>query len=362
MSRAKLLISAPNVGEQSGQKRAHRVPSIWLVIIALGALTLYFTTIGSSGSNSANLFTFNNCVLAGIGAIGLNILTGTAGQVSIGNSAFLAAGAFGSIFALRAGAPFPLDVLIGAVIAGLVGMVVGLPALRLRGLHLALATLAAFFIVTYIAKEYQSKATGAGSGGFVLSPLFQSKGLVGGQKYWAILLLVLMAVLVLAANRLVQYRSGRAWRMIRDHELAAPALGIAVTRSKLSVFTLTSAMIGLEGGLAAHLTGSVNVDEFTLVLAISYIAMIVVGGLDSIVGALIGAGIITAFPTVVPKIMGLFVGSQQAATTSAALSEIGYGLLVVIFVTSSPRGVVGWFTGAKKRLLALRARRASAPP
>jgi branched-chain amino acid transport system permease protein len=249
-------------------------------------------------------------------------------------------------------------------------MIVGIPALRLRGLHLALATLAAFFIVTYLATEYQSKAKGDNSGGFVISPLFQSKGLVGGQKYWAITLLVLTAVLVVALNRLVQYRSGRAWRMIRDHELAAPALGIAVTRSKLSVFALTSALIGLEGGLVAHFTGSVDVDEFTLALAISYIAMIVVGGLDSIIGALLGAGIITAFPTVVPKIMGAFIGSQRAASTSAALSEIGYGLLVVVFVTSSPRGVVGWFARAKNRLPALMARRvpalmdrrSSAPP
>ena len=164
------------------------------------------------------------------------------------------------IFALRAGAPFPLDVVIGAVIAGLVGAVVGLPALRLRGLHLALATLAAFFIVTYIANEYQSKAKGAGSGGFVIAPLFQSKGLVGGQKYWAILLVAITAVLVVVANRLVQYRWGRAWRMIRDHELAAPALGIEVTKSKLTVFALTSAMIGLEGGLTAHFIGSVDVE------------------------------------------------------------------------------------------------------
>jgi branched-chain amino acid transport system permease protein len=315
-----------------------RVPPVFAGIACLALLTLYFTT----RSSSANLFTFNSCLLAAMGAISLNVLMGTAGQVSIGNSAFLAVGAFAAVFALRAGLPFPLNVVVAAIAAGVAGAVVGLPALRLRGLQLALATLAAFFIVSYAGNQYQSKAKNAGSGGFTIKPLFQSKGLVGGQKYWAWLLLVLTSLLILGASRLVKLRSGRAWRMIRDHETAAPALGIPVTRSKMVVFALSSAVIGLQGGLFAHLTGSVSADQFTLLLAVSYIAMVVVGGLDSIAGAVIGAGVITALPTVVPKVVGIFIGTHSAATKGASLSEIVYGLLVVVFVTSSPRGVVGW--------------------
>jgi branched-chain amino acid transport system permease protein len=307
-----------------------------LAVTAL--LTLYFTMVGSS----ANLFTFNSCLLAAFGAIALNVLMGTAGQVSIGTSAFLAVGAFATIFFLRLGLPFPGDVVAGGLAAGVAGVVVGLPALRLRGLQLAFATLAAFYIAYYLANEYQSKAKDAGSGGFSIAPLFQSKGLVGGQKYWAWLLFILVSLLILVASRITRFRSGREWRIIRDHETAAPALGIAVTRSKMLVFALTSVVIGIEGGLTVYLTGSVEADDFTLILAVSYIAMVVIGGLDSIAGAVIGAAIVTALPTVVPNVVGKIIGAQEAAQKGAAISEIIYGLLVVVCVTSSQRGIVGW--------------------
>jgi branched-chain amino acid transport system permease protein len=310
-----------------------------LGITAMTLITVYFVTEASS----ANLFTFNSCLLAAMGAIALNALMGTAGQVSIGNSAFLMVGAFATVFFYRLGLPFPADVLCAGLAAGVAGGIVGLPALRLRGLQLALATLAAFYIVQYLANQYQSKASNAGSGGFNITPLYQSKGLVGAQKYWAVTLLVVTSVLVVIASRAVRHRSGRAWRMIRDHEAAAPALGIAVTRSKMIVFALSSIVIGIEGGLTAYLTGSVIVDNFTLLLAVSYIAMVVIGGLDSIAGAVIGAAIITALPTVVPKLVSHVIGAQSAAQKGASISQILYGLLLVVFVTSSPRGIIGWF-------------------
>jgi branched-chain amino acid transport system permease protein len=308
-----------------------------LAVMAL--FTLYFSTKASS----ANLFTFNSVLLACFGAIALNVLMGTTGQVSIGNSAFLAVGAFSTIFFLRLGLPFPADVLAAGLAAGVAGLIVGLPALRLRGLQLALATLAAFYIVYYIVNEYQSKAKNAGSGGFSINPLFQSKGLVGGQKYWAWLLFGLTSVLIILATRVTRFRSGREWRVIRDHETAAPALGIAVTRSKMTVFALSSVIIGLQGGLTVYLTGSVSADDFTLLLAVSYIAMVVIGGLDSIAGAVIGAAVVIALPTIVPHIVTSIMGAQQAAQKGASISEIVYGMLVVIFVTSSQRGIVGWF-------------------
>jgi branched-chain amino acid transport system permease protein len=111
----------------------------------------------------------------------------------------------------------------------------------------------------------------------------------------------------------------------------------------MTVFALSSVVIGIEGGLTAYLTGSVIVDNFTLLLAVSYIAMVVIGGLDSIAGAVIGAAIITALPTVVPKVVSHLIGAQSAAQKGASISQIIYGLLLVVFVTSSPRGITGWF-------------------
>src|SRR4051794_7568662 len=131
-----------------------RIRAVYWGIAVLGVLTFWFV----DGSMNSYLFTFNSCLLAVLGAVALNLLMGTAGLVSIGNGAFLCAGAFGAFIAMRSGFVFPLDVIAGGVIAAAIGLIIGLPALRLSGLYLALATLAGFFIVTYFANEYQTKA------------------------------------------------------------------------------------------------------------------------------------------------------------------------------------------------------------
>jgi branched-chain amino acid transport system permease protein len=310
---------------------------LWLGSLLLAATTGLFIM----GGSSFYLFIYNSCLLAMIGAVGLNLLMGTAGQVSIGNSAFLAVGAFVSVFVVRSGVPFPLD-LVGAAAAGAgVGVVIGLPALRLRGLHLALATLAGYFIVLFFASQYQAHSEGASSG-FRLAPLYQSQGLVGGQQYWAATLLVVVLLVLLAASRLSVERSGRAWRMIRDHEVAAHALGVPVTRYKMLAFALSSAVIAFQGALFAHMIGTVSVDQFTLQIAISYVAMVIIGGLDSIAGAVIGAALVTSLPTVVGQLLS-GVGPELVATYRPAMAQIIYGLLVVVFITSSPQGLVGLF-------------------
>jgi branched-chain amino acid transport system permease protein len=320
-----------------------KIRPAWWGVLAMGLITLFFATTQSS----FNLYIFDSVMLACLGAIALNMLMGTAGQVSIGNSAFLLVGAFAAVFCLRAHVPFPLDLVIATLFSGLVGALVGLPALRLRSLFLALATLAAFFIAVYFGNLYQSRVPDAASGGFTITPLFSEHGLVGGQRYWAWLLFVLVSLLVLGASRLMRERSGRAWRMIRDHELVAPTLGINVARYKLVIFILSSMVIGFEGALAAHFTGSVTTDNYTLLLAIQYVAMILIGGLDSILGAVIGASIIVALPSIVPKIVAGFIGPAQAATNGPQIAQIIYGVLIIVFITSSPEGIVGWLRGVR---------------
>ncbi|HSY15145.1 MAG TPA: branched-chain amino acid ABC transporter permease, partial [Jatrophihabitantaceae bacterium] len=232
---------------------------------------------------------------------------------------------------------------------------VGVPALRLRGLYLILATLAAHFMIVFFATEYQGHV--AGSGGIFINSEFASKGIASQQVYWAWLLFGIVAVVLLGSARLVRGRAGRAWRMIRDHELAAPTLGIQPTRYKLIVFSLSSGVIGVEGALFVHLNGSLIVDTFTLQLAIGYLAMVLIGGLDSIVGAVIGAAIVTYLPTKVPDIVSLFIGSGNAATKGPQISVIIYGVLIIVFIVSSPQGIVGWLKGFKLRLGRLSVRR-----
>jgi branched-chain amino acid transport system permease protein len=351
-----MATSAPAMGREGVLGRVRRVPirPAWYGVAALAVITAYYVAEGSA----FHLFLLNTCLLAAIGAIALNLLMGTAGLVSIGNSAFLAVGAFSAVFAVKSGVPFPGDLVLGAVVAAAAGVVIGLPALRLRGLHLALATLAGFFIVQYFATLYQSKGKGGGSGGFFVPVLFQGQGFTGGQQYWAWTLLVIVGLLVLVATRLSAERSGRAWRMIRDHEIVAHTLGIPVTRYKMIAFALSSALIGFQGALAAHLNGSVSVDQYTLALAIAYIAMVLIGGLDSVLGAVIGAFLVTALPTVMPILLTSVLGRLPIARQGPAVAEILYGVLVIVFITSSPQGIVGLLRNiGRSRLLSAGQRR-----
>jgi branched-chain amino acid transport system permease protein len=337
-----------------------RSKSVTRAATALVVCCGFATVISTMTLSSADMYIFNTCLLAAVGAIALNLVMGTAGQVSIGNAAFLGVGSFSTVWFLSQGVPFPLDIALAAVTAGVVGLLVGLPALRLEGLYLALATLAAHFIVYFVCDRYQTSQLGHGSG-FLVDPLFQSYGLDGQQRAWAWLLFGILAAVILVACRLLVGKSGRAWRLIRDHEVVAPAMGINVTRYKLTAFVISSMLIGFEGGLLAHLSGVVAVDNITLAVAIAYLAMVLIGGLDSVTGAVIGAFLITALPTFVNRVLPSIVGDGAAAVHVPQISQVVYGLLIILFVTRSPQGLVGWAKQLRVRLSGARRRRRAAP-
>jgi branched-chain amino acid transport system permease protein len=311
----------------------------WVGVAAIALTTLYFTQLQSD----LNIYLLNTVMLASIGAVALNMLMGTAGQPSIGNAAFLAIGSFSAVVFIRTGwFDFPFDIVAATLVAALAGLIVGLPALRLSGLHLILATLAAHFIVLFFVGRYQRETVG--ESGFVIVPAFAGNGLRHAQFVWAWLLAALLSIVVLLMSRLVAERSGRAWRLIRDNELIAPTFGIRPTRYKLIAFSLSSGLIGMQGALLLHFNGSATIDSFTLLLAIQYLAMILIGGLDSILGAVIGAALLTYLPTKVPELVAHFVNSNDAAIKGPQISTIIYGILIILVVTLSPRGIVGWLT------------------
>ncbi len=303
-------------------------------IVVLGALTAYLVL-----TDSSYLFTYNQFLLVVVGAVALNMLMGTAGLVSIGNPAFMLVGSYAVVIARNNHVPLPLALLLAAVASAIAGAIIGLPAIRLRGLELSLATLAGLFILAQLASNYE-KSHGAGTIGFLFTPLYASKGLDGAQHYWAWTLLAVDAAIIAVAARLMTGRSGRAWRMLRDQESVASACGIPVIRYKLMAFSLSSAIIGLQGGLLAYFSGSVTFEYFTFKLAVAYLAMVMIGGLDSVAGAVIGAGVVTWLPVLVPKLVSSAAGAT-GASRSAALSTIIYGVLVVVFIMSSSSGIVG---------------------
>jgi branched-chain amino acid transport system permease protein len=316
----------------------------YLIIGVTFLVVAYFTAVGSSYA----IFVLDTILLSAIGAMALDLLMGTGGQVSIGNAAFLAGGAFATVWASRAGVPFPFDVIIAGIACAVGGLIVGLPALRIRGMYLALATLAAFYLADFIGQKYQSDTVGAA--GFFLKPIFT--GTIGQQSAsWAWLLFGVVVATMILISWLRSGRSGRAWRMIRDHEIAASAMGIPVARYKLLLFTITSAIIGIQGGLTAQFTGSVSYDSFTLTLSISVVAMILIGGLDSLAGPLIGAVAVTLMPVYLPDVIGLFVSSSNASQDASNYSEILYGLLIMVFMIKAPKGLAGLFRAGGRKML-----------
>jgi branched-chain amino acid transport system permease protein len=292
------------------------------------------------------MYVFDSVLLACMGAIALNVLMGTTGQVSLGNAAFLLVGALSTVFLTRAGLQFPFDVVGAVLVTGVIGVFIGLPALRLAGLFLSLATLAAHFIVIYFGNLYQSRVPGAEVAGFSLRPLFPDADFALRLRYWGLLLFGVVAVLIVLARLITRERAGRALRMIRDHEFVAPMFGIPVARYKLTIFAITSMVVGLEGGLGAHFASSVSTDNYTLLLAIQYLAMILIGGLDSIVGSIIGATIVVALPALVPNVVSLILEQSSAARQGPPIAQILYGVLIIIFITSSPDGIMGWLRHA----------------
>lgn len=325
----------------SGQRKfvvSNQGYSLCCGFVVLALLTLIATTQFSS----SNLYVYNLCLLAAVGATALNLLQGTAGQVSIGNAAFLLVGGFGTVWAHRLGVPFPADILAAAVAGALIGLLFGLPALRIQGLYLALATLAAHFITLYFAGQYQSHAKDAGDGGFRMQPKFSDLGLLGQQQAWAWALFGVVVAVVLVASRILTGRAGRALRLVRTHETVAATTGVAVAKTKLALFTGTSAAIAAQGGLTAYLTGSVSVDSYTLLVAISYIAMIIIGGLDTLWGGVIGAFVVISLPTLCTDIVNNFSDSSDASLHGPQIAQITFGSLIILFVLFSRNGVVGW--------------------
>jgi branched-chain amino acid transport system permease protein len=338
-------VSAPAV-TRNMKRLITAVRPAWWGVLFIGLITIVFTTSASESSvDTYVLFLF-----ACMGAISLQVLQGTAGLVSLGNPAFMLIGAFGTAFMVRQGTPFPLDVIAGTAMAGVAGLISGIPALRLRALFLALSTLAVFFVATFFAQLYLAGFPVASQSGFFLKIVFSSHGLLGEDRRWAWLLFGVVSLVILGASRIMGDRSGRALRFMRDHEHLAPTIGISTPSYKLILFTVTSAVIGLQGALMAHFIGLVSTDNFTITLAFQYVAMIVIGGLDSIAGAVIGAAIVTGLPVWVPTLITPLVGSTNATTYGPNAALVVYGALIVLFVTASPGGIVGLGRLLRRRL------------
>jgi branched-chain amino acid transport system permease protein len=278
--------------------------------------------------------------LASIGALALMLLTGYAGQVSLGHAGLLSAGAFTAGILFREfNAPFWVTLPAAALSGALLGVIFGLPSLRLRGLYLAVSTLALHFVVVYLGGEYESKR-GFSTGITIDPPRIGSYTIYGGRIWYFVLLAFAAAALLICLN-LLRSRTGRAWRAIRMHETVAEALGIGVAAHKLLAFVISSSMAAVSGALFAYYRGFVSVEAFSLFLSIQYVAMIIVGGMGSLLGALLGAVFVTLFPYAIEAALMRLPNAQSYAGVLFAVNYAAFGVVMILFLLFEPLGLVG---------------------
>jgi branched-chain amino acid transport system permease protein len=292
-------------------------------------------------SNNYVLYVVNHIGIAAIAAIGLNLLIGYTGQISLGHGAFFGVGAYSAaILATAVGFPFWLSVPVAGVITALVGIVFGIPSIRLKHLYLTIATLAGQFIIQYLLVTWVSLTKGA-EGIFLPRPTLFGISLKGDRVFFYVIFICFVIMTWMAVN-LIRTRYGRAFIAIRDNDRAAEGMGIPIFKYKLLSFAISSFYAGFAGGLAAYYIGSITPEPYTLFLSVEYIAMIIIGGLGSIPGAVFGAIFITVLNEVLSGATQFFmnIGSlSKIALQIAPLREFIFGLAIVLFIIFEPKGL-----------------------
>ena len=282
----------------------------------------------------------NQVLIAIVGSVALMLLTGYAGQVSLGHAGLMAAGAFTTgILARETGAPFWIALPASGLAGALIGFLFGLPSLRLRGLYLAVSTLALHFIVIHAGQEYETRR-GLSSGVVIEPPSLAGVELFDPRAWYAVLFICAAATVMFALN-LLRSRTGRAWRALHGREPVAEALGIPVARAKVSAFVVASTLTALSGSLFAYYRGFVSSEAFSMFLTIQYVAMIIIGGMGSILGAVLGAAFVTLFPYAIEASLAQIPGGDSMSSIIFAVNYAAFGLVMILFLLFEPQGLVG---------------------
>jgi branched-chain amino acid transport system permease protein len=309
-----------------------------LALVAFGVFALVFPF----GVGAATLTTATFVVIAAIAATGLNVLTGYAGQISLGHAFFLAAGAYtGAVLGADHGLSAALWIPAAGLVAALFGALVGPMALRLKGLYLAIVTLGVVFIAQHVLLNTPGISGGPQGRAFppvVLGPFDFSPGnalQVGGLTidhdglYYYLALIILAAATAFTWS-LRRTRAGRAMLAVREREAPAAVMGVSVGRTKVAAFVISAALAGISGALYASYLSFAQPTQWSLLLSIQFIAAIIIGGMGTTAGPLLGSAVVFALPSLLKHL------PIQGDSPS-----IAYGLLIIVFLVLEPRGLVG---------------------
>jgi branched-chain amino acid transport system permease protein len=275
--------------------------------------------------------------IAVISVHGLNLLTGYCGQISIGHVGFMAVGAYVSaVLTAKFGWSFWLALPCAALGAGIAGLIFGLPSLKIKGFYLIMATVAAHFIIVWLILQLQD-LTGGADGLPVPKPKIGSIALRSKASYFYLVMVFAIMATVLAMN-IGRTRAGRAFVAIRDNDLAAEVMGISLWSYKLQAFFIGCIYAGVAGALLVHYYGFASVDQFPFMDSVWYLGMLIVGGMGSPVGAILGAISLKLLDEVV-TIVGPILSAAVAAQAAASLALITRGLVIILFLIFEPRGL-----------------------
>lgn len=286
-------------------------------------------------------------------ALGQNILMGYAGQLSLGSAGFMAAGAFAcyNLMLRVPDIPFLVAVMLSGVIAALIGIVFGLPSLRIRGLYLAVATLASQFFIVWALDKFPWFKNNDPAGVITAQKMsvFGHEFTSPAEKY--LLVLSIVAVLALLAKNMARGATGRAWRAVRDMDVAAEVMGLSLLRTKLQAFAISSFYCGVGGALFAFAyLQTIEPSGFNIELSFRILFMVIIGGIGTIMGSFLGAGFILLVPVFLNIVFHALFGKAVDASITSALEQVIFGMMIIIFLIVEPHGLTRLWQLTKERL------------
>lgn len=274
------------------------------------------------------------CIYAIVG-LGLMLLVGYTGQISLGHAAFLAVGAYTEALLQSKGVPFVLSISCAALFAAAIGVIVGLPALRLKGIYLAIATLAFNVIVEEIITRWDA-VTGGSRGMHLKAVQLFGYPLTSDASFYY-LCLALAALACLALINILRSPTGRAFVAIRDSEISASCMGVNLAKYKTMSFALSAALTGVGGALYAHKVAYITPEQFTLLTSIELVTIVIIGGIGSLHGAVLGA----AFIIVLPQLISMAKDFLPEGAPAAGVQSVVFGLILIVFIIFEPLGLYG---------------------
>ena len=323
---------------------------LWFWFLMLIAALITFPLIAPN----YYIYMANYMAINVIVTVGLNLLVGYTGQISLGHAGFFAIGAYGTVLLMTAlHLPFLLAIVVAAFIAAFFGFVLGLPALRLEGPYLAIATLGFGMAITQVIGRWQ---VFGGRMGLETPSLSFGPYVLESDRQLYFLIVSIAFLLILAARNLMKTRVGRAFIAIRDSDIAAETMGVNLVFYKTLAFAVSAFYAGIAGGLFAFLLGFINPSTFNFILSIYFLAFVIVGGLGSIFGSIMGGMVMTWLLLVLDKVQELpYLGtvlisfSENWMTLSGLpnIASIVFGLIVVLLVVFEPLGLFGFWIRTK---------------